>query len=157
MRPAGRVFETLLYTFSENWLTMPKLPTGSPSRESHLFYVIWEIKLWQSSNAVWKGSGPSGPSWCCWIMCIKMVLKEYENELCSPISRSKYKTFSVKVSSKLCNSCVSSSNFTPQVKKARNQSQIFNSKLISRNTTHRQSYHLIHTEWDLNKMIGLFE
>jgi len=35
-----------------------------------------------------------------------------------------------------------SSNFTPQVKEARNQSQIFNRKLNSRNTTHRQSYHL---------------
>jgi len=35
-----------------------------------------------------------------------------------------------------------SSNFTPQVKEARNQSQIFNRKSISRNTTHRQSYHL---------------
>ena len=33
-------------------------------------------------------------------------------------------------------------NFTPQVKEARNQSQIFNRKSISRNTTHRQSYHL---------------
>jgi len=28
------------------------------------------------------------------------------------------------------------------MKKARNQSQIFNRKSISRNTTHRQSYHL---------------
>jgi len=36
-----------------------------------------------------------------------------------------------------------SSNFTPQVKEAMNQSQIFNRKSISRNTTHRQSYHLI--------------
>ena len=35
-----------------------------------------------------------------------------------------------------------SSNFTPQVKEARNQSQIFNRKSISRNTTHRLSYHL---------------
>jgi len=35
------------------------------------------------------------------------------------------------------------SNFTPQVKEARNQSQIFNRKSISRNITHRQSYHLI--------------
>jgi len=35
-----------------------------------------------------------------------------------------------------------SSNFTPQVKEARNQSQIFNRKSISRSTTHRQSYHL---------------
>ena len=34
------------------------------------------------------------------------------------------------------------SNFTPQVQEARNQSQIFNRKSISRNTTHRQSYHL---------------
>jgi len=34
------------------------------------------------------------------------------------------------------------SNFTPQVKEARNQSQIFNKRSISRNTTHRQSYHL---------------
>jgi len=34
------------------------------------------------------------------------------------------------------------SNFTPQVKEARNQSQILNRKSISRNTTHRQSYHL---------------
>jgi len=37
---------------------------------------------------------------------------------------------------------LASSNFTPQVKEARNQSQIFNRKSISRNTTHRQSYHL---------------
>jgi len=37
---------------------------------------------------------------------------------------------------------VSSRNFTPQVNAARNQSQIFNRKSISRNTTHRQSYHL---------------
>jgi len=35
-----------------------------------------------------------------------------------------------------------SSNFTPQVKEARNQSQIFNRKSTSRNITHRQSYHL---------------
>ena len=35
-----------------------------------------------------------------------------------------------------------SRKFTPQVKEARNQSQIFNRKSISRNTTHRQSYHL---------------
>jgi len=35
-----------------------------------------------------------------------------------------------------------SSNFTPQVKEARYQSQIFNRKSISRNTTHCQSYHL---------------
>jgi len=35
---------------------------------------------------------------------------------------------------------VYSSNFTPQVKQARNQSQIFNRKLISRNTARRQSY-----------------
>jgi len=34
------------------------------------------------------------------------------------------------------------SNFTPQVKEARDQSQIFNRKSISRSTTHRQSYHL---------------
>jgi len=33
-----------------------------------------------------------------------------------------------------------SSNFTPQVKEPWNQSQIFNRKSISRNTTHRQSY-----------------
>jgi len=32
------------------------------------------------------------------------------------------------------------------VKEARNQSQIFNRKSISRNTTHRQSYHLIQIE-----------
>jgi len=32
-----------------------------------------------------------------------------------------------------------SSNFTPQVKDARNQSQIFNRKSISRNTTYRQT------------------
>jgi len=36
-----------------------------------------------------------------------------------------------------------SGSFTPHVKEARNQSQIFNKKSISRNTTHRQSYHLI--------------
>jgi len=35
-----------------------------------------------------------------------------------------------------------SSNFTPQVKEAKNQSQIFNMKSISRNATHRQSYDL---------------
>ena len=35
-----------------------------------------------------------------------------------------------------------SSNFTPQVKEACNQSQICNRKSISRNTTHRQFYHL---------------
>jgi len=35
-----------------------------------------------------------------------------------------------------------SSNVTPQVKEARNQSQIFNKKSISCNTMHRQSYHL---------------
>jgi len=35
-----------------------------------------------------------------------------------------------------------SRNFTPQVKEARNQSHIFNRESISRNTTHRQSYHL---------------
>jgi len=33
------------------------------------------------------------------------------------------------------------SNVTPQVKEARNRSQIFNRKSISRNTTHRLSYH----------------
>jgi len=32
-----------------------------------------------------------------------------------------------------------SSNFTPSVTQARNQSQIFNQKLISRNTTLRRS------------------
>jgi len=45
----------------------------------------------------------------------------------------------------ICRACQmrkGSSNFTPQVKEARNQSQIFNRKSISRNTTHRQSYHL---------------
>jgi len=36
-----------------------------------------------------------------------------------------------------------SSNFTPQVKEARTQPQISNRKSISRNNTHRQSYHLI--------------
>ena len=35
-----------------------------------------------------------------------------------------------------------SNNFTPHVKEARNQSQISDRKFISRNTTHRQSYHL---------------
>jgi len=40
-----------------------------------------------------------------------------------------------------------SRNFTPQVKEARNQSQIFNRKSISRNTTHRQSYYLIQIEF----------
>jgi len=39
------------------------------------------------------------------------------------------------------------SNFTPQVKQARNQSQIFNRKSISRSTTHRQSLHLIQISW----------
>jgi len=39
-----------------------------------------------------------------------------------------------------------SSNFTPQVKEARNQSQIFNRKSISCDTTQRQSYHLIQIE-----------
>jgi len=38
---------------------------------------------------------------------------------------------------------MSSSNFTPQVKQARNQSQIFNRKPISCNTAHHQSLHLI--------------
>jgi len=38
--------------------------------------------------------------------------------------------------------CLLTSNFIPQVKEARNQSQILNRKSISRNTTHRQSYHL---------------
>jgi len=33
------------------------------------------------------------------------------------------------------------------VKEAKNQSQIFNRKLISCNTAHRQSYHLIQIEW----------
>jgi len=33
-------------------------------------------------------------------------------------------------------------NFTPQVKEARNQSQISDRKFISLNITHRQSYHL---------------
>jgi len=35
-----------------------------------------------------------------------------------------------------------SSNFTPPVKEARNQSEFFNRKSISSNTTRRQSYHL---------------
>jgi len=35
-----------------------------------------------------------------------------------------------------------SSNFTTQVKVVRNQLQNFNRKSISRNTMHRQSYHL---------------
>jgi len=53
-----------------------------------------------------------------------------------------------------------SSNFTPQVQEARNQSQIFNRKSISRNTAHRQSYHLIQIDLIkmivfLNKVIGL--
>jgi len=37
---------------------------------------------------------------------------------------------------------LNTSNITPQVKEARNQSQNLNRKSISRNTTHRQSYHL---------------
>jgi len=37
---------------------------------------------------------------------------------------------------------MNSSNFTPQVKVARNKSQIFERKPISRNTTHRHYYHL---------------
>jgi len=40
------------------------------------------------------------------------------------------------------NSKGDASNFTPQVKEARNQSQIFNRKSISLNTTYRQSYQL---------------
>ena len=48
-----------------------------------------------------------------------------------------------------------SSNFTPQVQEARNQSQIFNRKSISRNTTHRQSYHLIQKK--LSSYSNLFE
>jgi len=43
---------------------------------------------------------------------------------------------------KIVNKDGRSSNFTPQVKEARNQSQIFNRKSTSRNITHRQSYHL---------------
>ena len=39
-----------------------------------------------------------------------------------------------------------SSNFNPQVKQARNLSQTFYRKSISRNTTHRQSIHLIQSE-----------
>jgi len=35
---------------------------------------------------------------------------------------------------------------TPQMKKARNQSQNFNWKSISRNSAHRQSLHLIQIE-----------
>jgi len=35
-----------------------------------------------------------------------------------------------------------SSNFTPQVKQTRNELQIFDRKLISYKTTHRQSFHL---------------
>jgi len=37
---------------------------------------------------------------------------------------------------------VETSNFTPQVKQARNQSQIFNRKSISRNAAHHQTLHL---------------
>jgi len=48
-----------------------------------------------------------------------------------------------------------SSNFTPQVKEARSQSQLFNRKSISRNNAHRQSYHLISNRFYLNKMVGL--
>jgi len=43
----------------------------------------------------------------------------------------------------ISSSAISINNFTSQVEQARNQSQIFNRKSISRNTTHRQSYHLI--------------
>jgi len=39
-----------------------------------------------------------------------------------------------------------SSNFTPQVKEARNQPQIFIRKSISRNIMHRQSYDHIQIE-----------
>jgi len=39
-----------------------------------------------------------------------------------------------------------STNFTAQVKEPGNQSQMFNRKSISSNTTHRQSYHLIQIE-----------
>jgi len=42
--------------------------------------------------------------------------------------------------------CVYSSNFTPQVKQAKTQWEIFNRKSISRNTTHRHSLHLIQIE-----------
>ena len=48
------------------------------------------------------------------------------------------------------------SNFTPQVKEAKNQSQIFNRNSTSRNTTHRQSSHLIQIDEDQNFVI-LFE
>jgi len=39
-----------------------------------------------------------------------------------------------------------SSSLTPQVKQARNLSQIFNRESITQNTTHRQSLHLIQSE-----------
>jgi len=41
------------------------------------------------------------------------------------------------------------------VKEARNQSQIFNRKSISRNTTHRRSYHLIQME--SGRLVYLFQ
>jgi len=40
------------------------------------------------------------------------------------------------------------SNITPQVEQARDQSQIFNRKSISRNTTHRQSHHPIQIQFE---------
>jgi len=39
------------------------------------------------------------------------------------------------------------------VKEARSQSQIFNRKSISRNTTHRQSYHLIQDDLNHRKKV----
>jgi len=49
-----------------------------------------------------------------------------------------------------------SSNFTPQMKEGGNQLYIFNRRSISRNITHRQSYHLIQTVFFyLNEMIRL--
>jgi len=54
------------------------------------------------------------------------------------------------------------SNFTPQVREARNQSPMFNTKSISRNTTHRQSSHpiqmIVLVEWSsLNADMRKFE
>jgi len=67
-------------------------------------------------------------------------MKKYINVILSKLSRNEQIVLCFHLFA-IIESCayLCSSNFTPHVKQARNQSQLFNRKSISRNITHRQS------------------
>ena len=69
-----------------------------------------------------------------------IFMKKYINVILSKLSRNEQIVLCFHLFA-IIESCayLCSSNFTPHVKQARNQSQLFNRKSISRNITHRQS------------------